>query len=172
MEGTYPLPEAQLDRFLYKILVRFPNRGELNEIVNRTTATATPHASKVMNKEQLIGWMTFVRSIVVAPHVQDYAIRLLLATHPESEFATPMVKRYVRFGGSPRGAQALILTGKIKALRAERYNVAFADIAAVAKDTLRHRLILNFEGEAEGITSDMVIEDLLKTVAREAGVKA
>ncbi|MBX3728720.1 MAG: AAA family ATPase [Candidatus Sumerlaeia bacterium] len=172
MEGTYPLPEAQLDRFLYKVMVPFPSRQELHEIVNRTTTTTTPHAGKVMDKEGLLHWMHFVRSIVVAPHVQDYAVRLLLATHPTSEFATDMVKRYVRFGGSPRGAQALILTGKIKALRAERYNVAFADIAAVAKDTLRHRLILNFEGEAEGITSDMVIEDMLKTVAREAKVPA
>ncbi len=172
MEGTYPLPEAQLDRFLFKLMVNFPNRGELNEIINRTTSAEMPRVSRVMNKERLLHWMNFVRSIVVAPHVQDYAVRLLLSTHPESEYATDMVKRYVRFGASPRGAQALILTGKIKALRAERYNVAFGDIGAVATNTLRHRLILNFEGEAEGVTADMVIEDLLKNVPREAEMAA
>jgi len=172
MEGTYPLPEAQLDRFIFKLMVRFPNRAELNEIVNRTTGGSVPHATKVLNKERLLHWMSFVRSIVIAPHVQDYAIRLLLSTHPESDYATDMVKRYVRFGGSPRGAQALILGAKIKALRAERYNVAFADVGSVAKETLRHRLILNFEGEAEGITTDDVIEDMLAKVPRDVGVAA
>ncbi|MDX1972372.1 MAG: MoxR family ATPase [Candidatus Sumerlaeia bacterium] len=172
MEGTYPLPEAQLDRFLFKLLVRFPSRTELNEILNRTTNVETPTVNKVMDRARLLHWMAFVRSIVVAPHVQDYAIRLLLASHPDSEFATDMVKQYVRYGGSPRGAQALILTAKIKALRAERFNVAFADIAAVAKNVLRHRMILNFEGEAEGITSDDIITDMLAKVPREAGVKA
>ncbi|MEQ8821443.1 MAG: AAA family ATPase [Sumerlaeia bacterium] len=172
-EGTYPLPEAQLDRFLYKLLVPFPNRAELIEILNRTTMEHSPEINKVMTRERLVQWMTFVRRIVVAPHVQDYAVRLLLSTHPQSEFATDITKRYVRFGASPRGAQALILTGKIKALRAERYNVAFADVAAVALNTLRHRIILNFEAEAEGITPDMVIQQLLKDVPREvAGAKA
>ncbi len=172
MEGTYPLPEAQLDRFLFKLLVKFPSRKELMEIVNRTTTAEMPTVNKAMDKARLIEWMKFVRTIVIAPHVQDYAIRLVLATHPESEFATDMVKRYVRYGSSPRGAQALILTGKIKALRAERYNVAFADVGAVAHATLRHRLILNFEGEAEGITTDMVIDDLIQKVPRELGVGA
>lgn len=172
MEGTYPLPEAQLDRFLLKLMVKFPSRAELNVIINRTTSAEMPVPNKVMDRERILHWMGFVRSIVVAPHVQDYAIRLLLASHPDSEFATDLVKQYVRFGGSPRGAQALILTAKIKALRAERYNVAFADVAAVAKNVLRHRMILNFEGEAEGITSDDIISDMLAKVPREAGVKA
>jgi MoxR-like ATPase len=172
MEGTYPLPEAQLDRFLFKLLVRFPNRAELNEIVARTTTNELPSVQKVMTQARLLEWMHFVRTIVIAPHVQDYAIRLVLATHPESEFATDLVKRYVRYGSSPRGAQGLIVAGKIKALRAERYNVAFADIVGVALATLRHRLILNFEGEAEGITTDMVVKDLLDKVPREAGVAA
>jgi len=172
MEGTYPLPEAQLDRFLYKVMVPFPKRAELIEIINRTTTVQMPHASKVMDQAKLLEWMSFVRSIVVAPHVQDYAVRLVLATHPSSEFATDMVKRYVRYGSSPRGAQGLILTGKIKALRSERYNVAFADIASVALNSIRHRLILNFEGEAEGITTDMVIQDLLERVPREAAAAA
>ncbi len=172
MEGTYPLPEAQLDRFLFKLRVDFPDRAQLNEIINRTTTAEMPQVSRAMDKARLVHWMRFVRTIVVAPHVQDYAVRLLLATHPESEYATDMVKRYVRFGASPRGAQALILTGKIKALRAERYNVSFADIGAVAANTMRHRLILNFEGEAEGVTTDMVIADLLKNVSREAEMAA
>src|SRR5690606_9837118 len=172
MEGTYPLPEAQLDRFLFKLLVRFPGRKELNEIIARTTTNEMPRVEKVMTQARLLEWMSFVRGIVIAPHVQDYAIRLVLATHPESEFATDLVKRYVRYGSSPRGAQGLILAAKIKALRAERYNVAFADIASVALATLRHRLILNFEGEAEGITTDMVVKDLLDKVPREAGVAA
>ncbi len=172
MEGTYPLPEAQLDRFIFKLLVRFPGRQELNQIVARTTTNEMPTVNKVMTQARLLEWMHFVRSIVIAPHVQDYAIRLVLGTHPESEFATDMVKRYVRFGSSPRGAQGLILAGKIKALRAERYNVAFADLASVALATLRHRLILNFEGEAEGVTTDMIVKDLLEKVPREAGVAA
>ncbi|MGF1572400.1 MAG: AAA family ATPase [Sumerlaeia bacterium] len=172
MEGTYPLPEAQLDRFLLKLMVKFPSRAELNVIINRTTSAEMPTANKVMDRARILHWMGFVRSIVVAPHVQDYAIRLLLASHPDTEFATEQVKQYVRFGGSPRGAQALILTAKIKALRAERYNVAFADVAAVAKNVLRHRMILNFEGEAEGITTDDIIADMIAKVPREAGVKA
>jgi MoxR-like ATPase len=171
MEGTYPLPEAQLDRFLFKIMVPFPSREELVEILNRTTTADVPTASKVMNRERLLHWMRFVRSIVIAPHVQDYAVRVILATHPDSPHATEMVRRFVRYGASPRGAQGLILGGKIKALRAERYNVAFADIAAVASMVLRHRMILNFEGEAEGVTTDAVVEDILKHVPRE-GVAA
>ena len=168
MEGTYPLPEAQLDRFLFKVLVPFPSRKELVTIIDRTTSAHMPDAGKVLDRERLLHWMDFVRGIVVAPHVQDYAVRLVLATHPESEHATELVRKYVRYGSSPRGAQALILAGKIKALRAERYNVAFADIAAVAPSALRHRLILNFEGEAEGITPDMIVEDLLQKAPREA----
>ena len=172
MEGTYPLPEAQLDRFMFKVLVRFPSRVEMGEILNRTTTAHVPRIEKRMERDRILHWMNFVRSTVIAPHVQDYAVRLVLATHPESEFCTPMVKRYVRYGASPRGAQTLVLAGKIKALRAERYNVAFADVAAVAHNGLRHRLILNFEGEAEGITTDMIIDDLIQQVPREAGVKA
>ncbi len=167
MEGTYPLPEAQLDRFLFKLLVPFPQRAELAVILDRTTRREVPHPDTVMAREEILRWMDFVREIVIAPHVQDYAVRLVLATHPETEFATPMVKRYVRFGSSPRGAQALILGGKIKAIRNERYNVAFADIAATVLPALRHRLILNFEADAEGITTDDVLNDLLNTLPRE-----
>ncbi|HMX61942.1 MAG TPA: MoxR family ATPase, partial [Candidatus Sumerlaeota bacterium] len=167
MEGTYPLPEAQLDRFLFKLLVPFPKRQELAVILDRTTTASTPQPSKVLDGPAILQWMDFVRQIVVAPHVQDYAVRLVLATHPESEFATDMVKRYVRFGSSPRGAQSLILAAKIKALRAERYNIAFADIASVVLPALRHRIILNFEAEAEGLTADSILNDMLNKLPRE-----
>ena len=167
MEGTYPLPEAQLDRFLFKLMVPFPKRNEMAIILDRTTKNDTPEPQKVIDQKQILHWMRFVRQTVVAPHVQDYAVRLVLATHPDSEYATPQVKRFVRFGSSPRGAQGIILAAKIKALRAERFNVAFADIAAVALPALRHRCVLNFEAEAEGVTSDAILADLLNTLPRE-----
>lgn len=172
MEGTYPLPEAQLDRFLFKLLVPFPGRKELGTILDRTTVKEMPQAGKVMDGDQVRRWMAFTRQVVIAPHVQDYAVRLVLSTHPESEFATDMVRKYVRYGSSPRGAQAIILGAKIKALRAERYNVAFADIASQAIPALRHRMILNFEGEAEGIGTDAVIKDMLEKVGRETAEMA
>ncbi len=167
MEGTYPLPEAQLDRFHLKLMVPFPKRQDLAVILDRTTKKESPHAEKVMGHEEILKWMDFVRQVVVAPHVQDYAVRLVLASHPESEFATDMVKRYVRFGSSPRGAQGLILGAKIKAVRSERYNVAFADIGAMLLPVLRHRLVLNFEADAEGISSDIILADMLEKVPRE-----
>lgn len=136
-------------------------------ILDRTTTASAPQPSKVLDGPAILQWMDFVRQIVVAPHVQDYAVRLVLATHPESEFATDMVKRYVRFGSSPRGAQSLILAAKIKALRAERYNIAFADIASVVLPALRHRIILNFEAEAEGLTADSILNDMLNKLPRE-----
>jgi len=160
MEGTYPLPEAQLDRFFFKMLVRYPNRGELSTIVGRTTGADVPFGTKVMDKQVVREWMRLVREIVIAPHVEDYAVRLVLATQPETEHATEMAKKYVRYGSSPRGAQALILAGKIRALLDARYNVGFKDIADSILPALRHRLILNFEGEAEGIISDTILKDL------------
>jgi MoxR-like ATPase len=168
MEGTYPLPEAQLDRFFFKLLVRYPNRGELATIINRTTRVDVPVGEKVMDKALVRDWMRLAREIVVAPHVEDYAVRLVLATQPESEHATDLVKKYVRYGASPRGGQALILAGKIRALLDARYNVGFKDIADAALPALRHRLILNFEGEAEGITSDVVLKNLLEQVPTQA----
>jgi MoxR-like ATPase len=121
----------------------------------------------VIGRDAILHWMAFVRETAIAPHVQDYAVRLVLATHPESEFATDMVRRYVRYGSSPRGAQGLILGAKIKGLRASRYNVAFADVAAMVLPTLRHRLVLNFEAEAEGVSTDAILADLLNKVPRE-----
>jgi MoxR-like ATPase len=168
MEGTYPLPEAQLDRFFFKMLVRYPNRAELSTIVKRTTGAEVPAGSKVMNKEKVREWIQLAREIVLAPHVEDYAVRLVLATQPETEHATEMAKKYVRYGASPRGAQALILSGKIHALLDGRYNVSFKDIADSVLPGLRHRLILNFEGEAEGITSNTILQDLVGKVPTQS----
>jgi MoxR-like ATPase len=167
MEGTYPLPEAQLDRFFFKLLVRFPDRAELATILERTTDVQIPAATKVMEKARVNEWRRLVRQVTVATHVRDYACRLVLATHPESDTATEMVKRFVRYGSSPRGAQALTLAGKIRALINDRYNVGFGDVADMAKDVLRHRLILNFEAEAEGISTDLVIDDLVTLVSKQ-----
>ena len=166
MEGTYPLPEAQLDRFMLKLLVEFSDREELITILDRTTEGAVQPAEKVIDGRTILAWRDFVVQVVVAPHVKDYAARVVLSTHPESEFATEVVKRYVRYGASPRGAQVLAMGGKVRALLDGRYNVSFEDIAAMALPGLRHRLILNFEGEAEGITTDQVVRDVLARVPK------
>jgi len=167
MEGTYPLPEAQLDRFFFKLLVRYPNREQLSTILARTTQVDVPVGTQVMEKEVVRDWMRLAREIVVAPHVEDYAVRLVLATQPETEFATDMARKCVRYGSSPRGAQALMLSGKIHAVLDGRYNVSFKDIADGVLPGLRHRMILNFEGEAEGLTSDKVLEDLIERVPQQ-----
>lgn len=167
MEGTYPLPEAQLDRFLFKLMVPFPGRNELATILDRTTRRQFPTVEKVIDRDQVLRWMDFIRGVEVAGHVQDYAVRLVLATHPESEFATEQVRKYVRYGSSPRGAQGLILGGKIKALRAGRANLAFADVAAMVLPVLRHRIMLNFEAEAEGLAPDAILADMLDKVPRD-----
>ena len=165
-EGTYPLPEAQLDRFFFKLLVGYPSAGELNEVINRTTAGAQAGVNKVLSGETLVELMKLVREVPVASHVQDYAVRLVLATHPKTETAVPIASQYLRFGSSPRGGQALILAGKVRALTQGRFNVSFEDIQAVAAAALRHRLILNFEAEAEGITTDAIIDQILKDVPK------
>ena len=164
MEGTYPLPEAQLDRFLFKIDVGFPSSGELVEILARTTGAVQPRASAVADGTQIVRMGMLARKVPVAGHVSEYVARLVVATHPDSDEAPDMVRRYVRYGSSPRGAQALILGAKINALLDGRYNVAFDDIRAVALPALRHRLLLNFEGQAEGIRTDDVIADLITRV--------
>ncbi len=164
MEGTYPLPEAQLDRFLFKIGVRFPSPAELVEILARTTGGELPTTEKVADGAAIVAMGELARQVPVASHVSDFIARLVVATHPAEETAPPMVRRFVRYGSSPRGAQALVLGGKILALISGRYNVAFDDVRAVAPAALRHRLLLNFEGQAEGITPDAVIAELLATV--------
>ncbi len=168
MEGTYPLPEAQLDRFFFKLLVEYSSREELSEVLRRTTEGISVAAEKVMDGATVLKGQKLVREVVLAPHVKDYVVRLVLATHPGGEYATDKVGRYVRYGTSPRGAQALALAGKIRALLDGRYNVAFEDIAGSAKPAMRHRMILNFEGEAEGVTSDQVIEEVVEKTPHQA----
>jgi MoxR-like ATPase len=167
-EGTYPLPEAQLDRFFFKILVGYPSADELTEVLSRTTTGARPEVERVLTREALLELMKLVREVPVASHVKDYAVRLVLATHPKTETAAPMATQYLRFGSSPRGGQTLLLAGKVRALTDGRFNVSYDDIEAVAASALRHRLILNFEAEAEGITTDNIIGQVLRDVPRDA----
>jgi MoxR-like ATPase len=169
-EGTYPLPEAQLDRFFFKILVGYPSAQDLTEVLNRTTAGARAGVEKVLAKDDLIALMKLVREVPVASHVKDYAVRLVVGTHPRTESAAPIASQYLRFGSSPRGAQTLILAGKVRALTQGRFNVSFDDLEAVATPALRHRLILNFEAEAEGITTDQIIAQVLRDVPRDAAM--
>ena len=164
MEGTYPLPEAQLDRFLFKLWVPFPSEEDLVAIMERTTGADQHTASKVTSADEIVAMQRLARSVPIAPHVTAYAVSLLAATHPDSPRAPELVKRYVRYGGSPRGAQALVLAGKIHALMDGRYNVATDDIRAVAMPALRHRVIRDFEGEAEGITPDAIVRSVLDAV--------
>ncbi|MGA2656758.1 MAG: MoxR family ATPase [Verrucomicrobiota bacterium] len=169
-EGTYPLPEAQLDRFFFKVLVGYPSGQELAEVLSRTTTGQRVSVQKVLTGQTLRELMELVREVPVASHVKDYAVRLVLATHPKTETAAPIASQYLRFGSSPRGGQTLILAGKVRALIEGRLNVSFDDIEAVAPSALRHRLILNFEAEAEGITSDHIITQILKDVPKDAQV--
>jgi MoxR-like ATPase len=166
-EGTYPLPEAQLDRFFFKLIVGYPTGEELTEVLTRTTEGARPELARVLTKEQVIELQKLARQVPVASHVKDYAVRLVLASHPKTETAAPIANQYLRFGSSPRGGQTLLLAAKVRALTRGRFNVSFEDIQTVALAALRHRLILNFEAEAEGITTDHVIAQILKDVPRD-----
>jgi MoxR-like ATPase len=165
MEGTYPLPEAQLDRFLFKIMVPFPSEDDLIQIVDRTTGSDVPSAGKVCTAAEIVEMQHLARAVPIAPHVAAYAVSVLSATHPDQPRAPELVREYVRYGGSPRGAQALVTAGKIGALLDGRFNVAIEDIRAVALPALRHRVILNFEGEAEGITPEAIVRSILDSVA-------
>jgi len=166
-EGTYPLPEAQLDRFLFKLNVGYSGRQDLAEVLRRTTETAKYEATKVIDGASLLKYRTFVRQALVAPPVLDYAVRLTLATVPNGEFATEATNKYVRFGSSPRGAQAMVLAAKIRGLLDGRYHASFEDVQAVALPALRHRIILNFEAEAERVDTDMVVKEILKGVPKQ-----
>lgn len=161
MEGTYPLPEAQLDRFLFKIDVLFPSAGELVEIMGRTTGLDAPRANIAADGARILAMGDLVRQVPIATHVSEMIARLVIATHPESDTASDLVRQYVRYGSSPRGGQALVLGAKVNALLEGRYNVAYEDVQAVATSALRHRILLNFEGQAEGISTDDVVADLL-----------
>jgi len=162
MEGTYPLPEAQLDRFFYKLSVPFPSRDELHAIIDRTTTEQHADVKRVVTREQILQMQALVRRVPVARHVQDYAIRVLQATHPSGEEAPELVKRFVRTGASPRGAQAMLLGAKVRALFDGRFAASIDDVKASALAALRHRVLLSFEGEAEGVAADRVIGEILK----------
>ncbi|HEY5376198.1 MAG TPA: MoxR family ATPase [Polyangiaceae bacterium] len=162
MEGTYPLPEAQLDRFFFKLEVPFPSRDELHAIIDRTTTEQHTEVRRVLTREQILSMQALVRRVPVARHVQDYAIRVLQATHPNGEEAPELVKRFVRTGASPRGAQAMLLGAKVRALFDGRFAASIDDVKATALAALRHRVLLSFEGEAEGVASDRVIAEILK----------
>jgi MoxR-like ATPase len=168
MEGTYPLPEAQLDRFLFKVMVPFPSEEDLVAIMDRTTGTDSVTAAKVCSAAEIGEMQRLARAVPIAPHVTAYAVSVLAATHPDQPRAPGLVRDYVRYGGSPRGAQALVTGGKIYALLDGRFNVSIDDIRAVALPSLRHRIILNFEGEAEGITTDAAVRAILDAVAPPA----
>lgn len=162
MEGTYPLPEAQLDRFLFKLVVRFPSLDELHTIMDRTTQRESPEINEVIDQDRLMQMKMFARDVPVARHVQDYALRLLKGTHPDSDNALDITKRFVRFGSSPRGAQAMLVSSKVRAMMDGRFNVSAEDIRKSAVPALRHRIILNFEGEAEGVDTDEILAEIIK----------
>jgi MoxR-like ATPase len=168
MEGTYPLPEAQLDRFFFKLMVRFPKSAEIETILDRTTESIEPRAQPVFDGERILELARLARQIPIADDIRRYGIAIVLATHPENALATEQSRRFVRYGSSPRGAQAMILAAKIRAILDHRYHVSREDLRAVAVPALRHRLILNFEGQAEGVQADAVVEDILENVETPA----
>jgi MoxR-like ATPase len=168
MEGTYPLPEAQLDRFLLKVMVPFPSEEDLISILDRTTGADAPTAQPAATAGEIVEMQRLARAVPIAPHVTAYAVSVLSATHPDNRRAPGLVRQYVRYGGSPRGAQALVTAGKILALMDGRFNVSVDDVRTAALPALRHRVILNFEGEAEGITSEAVVRSILDEVAPPA----
>ncbi len=163
-EGTYPLPEAQLDRFLFKLVVGYSSREDLNLIVERTTQGHQADLEKVMNGEEIQRWQEMVRNVILAPHVQDYLVRLNLATHPDGPHSVAATNNYVRWGASPRGAQTLALASKVRALLEGRYNVSFEDVRRVFLPAMRHRVLMNFEAQAEGIDADQILLDILENV--------
>ncbi|HUF23748.1 MAG TPA: MoxR family ATPase [Vicinamibacterales bacterium] len=164
MEGTYPLPEAQLDRFLFKLRVQYPSEESLHEILDRTTRNEVPEVDRVVDAPQLLEMRRTVRDVPIARPVQSFAIRLVLASHPNSAHATAMVNKYVRYGASPRAAQALVVGGKIRALLHDRLHVSAEDVRALALPALRHRILLNFEGEAEQVDTDRIVADIIEKI--------
>ncbi|QDV57721.1 AAA family ATPase [Rosistilla oblonga] len=167
-EGTYPLPEAQLDRFMFKLVVGYSSREQLATIIARTTSGETVQPTKVMDGAEIVRWQHLVREVILASHVQDYIVRLVLATHPDGPLATPITNQYVRWGSSPRGAQTLALAAKVRALLGGRFNVSFEDVRRVYLPAMRHRVLLNFEAQAEGIEPDRVLLEILEKVAEKA----
>ena len=168
MEGTYPLPEAQLDRFFFKVDVPFPAEDELVTILERTTGVERISVGRVATGREIVTMQQLARDVPIASHVMAYAVRLLRATHPDTDGRPEIVRQFVRYGASPRGAQALVLGAKIHALLDGRFNVAFSDVQAVAPPALRHRIILNFEGEAEGISTDSIVRAVIAGTPSDA----
>lgn len=166
-EGTYPLPEAQLDRFLFKLVVGYSNREELATILDRTTKGISITPDTIMDGREILEWQQLVRKVILADHLQDYIVRLNLATHPEGEFAPKVTNDYLRWGASPRGAQTVALASKVRALLAGRFNVSFEDIRRTYLPAMRHRVVPNFEAQAEGITSDQVLLEILDEVPQK-----
>src|SRR2546429_4486826 len=162
MEGTYPLPEAQLDRFLFKLRVRYPQIEELNSIIDRTTQSRTATVNRVLGGPDVLSFRELIREVPIASHVRDFASAIVMATHPQWEKAPDAARRFVRYGASPRGAQALVLGAKVRALAEGRYNVSVEDIKTLAAPALRHPVILNFEGEAEGVDTDTLIGQIVE----------
>jgi len=171
-EGTYPLPEAQLDRFMFKLLVGYSTRAQLATIVDRTTRGTSVEVQKVMDGSEIITWQKLIREVVLAQHVQDYIVRLTLATHPEGPFALPVTNQFLQWGSSPRGAQTLALAAKVRALLGGRYNVSFEDVRRVYLPAMRHRVILNFEGQAEGMQTDQVLLEILEQLPEKGDSEA
>lgn len=167
-EGTYPLPEAQLDRFFFKLVVGYSTREELATIVERTTRSEQIEPQKVMDGPEILRWQQLVRQVVLAKHVQDYVVRLALATHVDGPFALPITNQYLRWGCSPRAAQAMALAAKVRALLEGRFNVSFEDVRRVFLPAMRHRVILNFEAQAEGIDTDRVLLEILEKLPEKA----
>ena len=161
-EGTYPLPEAQLDRFFFKLVVGYSSREDLSTIVDRTTRGITVTPENVMDGSEIMRWQKLIREVILAKHVQDYIVRLTLATHPDGPHALPVTNKYLRWGSSPRGAQSLALAAKVRALLEGRFNVSFEDIRRVYLPAMRHRVILNFEAQAEGMDTDQVLLEILE----------
>lgn len=164
MEGTYPLPEAQMDRFLFKLDLEFPKLDELSEIIKLTTSKETVELSPKVNRADIIVMRNYAKEVPIAEAVLDFAMKIVLATHPESETSPEVTKKYIRFGASPRGAQAIIKTAKVKALLEGRYNVSFEDIKYVAYPALRHRVMLNFEGISEGYSTDDLVRKIIENI--------
>jgi len=170
MEGTYPLPEAQLDRFLMKILVTYPSRDELSRIVERTIAREEQTPVPVLNREEIQQVRSVCREVMVAPHVRDFAIQLVMATQSDQKEAHEMARKYVRFGSSPRGAQALVECGRVLALMRGRFHLSVEDVVQVAPAVLRHRIILNFDAHADGQTPETILQAVLKGVRAQTSV--
>ncbi len=171
MEGTYPLPEAQLDRFLMKIVVDYPSRAELGRIVDRTIHRDDEEPQRMVDRDTILELKAVCKQVLIAPHVQDFAIDLVMATQPGTEYAHPLAEKYIRYGSSPRGAQALVECGRVLALMRGRLNLSTDDLREIAPSVLRHRIILNFDAHADGQTPDTVLTKIISHVSSAAAAR-